>query len=840
MKPLCRLALLMVTGFGLMFLTASPARAQQKLLLEPDMIYNFSTRSDGGMLVDEQALAGDPAAGLGGSPVTVFSPGWINASIYFPAMVVVDLQRVHVLNSLWLYDVNDSDTLFIFTGDPSSWQARDTMLLNQYNTWREIVLGDTTRFVMFCYRSPATRVAEIVLYGTPAGPADPPPAPVPVPRPLMQQFMGVNGFFDDPVARLNCVGSVREYHNWGWDEGNLDTTYQGYPNNQYGWNPSWICGPGWAIDFDGVYQQWQNNALNFSPDLQGCAPYLTGFNDSLTQHKPVRAGEDPLDPSAYVEHADYLYQFAARYGRSVSDTALLKLKPGNAPITGSGRIRYLENWNEPDKTWFTRGGYFTPDEFATMCSADCDGHNNTLGPGKGMKNADPSIKMVMAGLTELNLEYIRCMKLWSDWNRTSGFPADVLNFHHYCGNGQHGISPEQDSLKRRLQQIVAFRDSCMPGKEIWLSEFGYDTNPLSEQAAVAIGGSDIYEVQGQWILRSYLEAAAAGIDRAFVFMLRDANAGDPNKYNSSGLTGEIWYGHQPKKSWFYVSAMTRQLTGLRFDTVLSSGHDSVSVCRFVSSTGDKTVYAVWCRSSSNLAVLGFSLAVAPSTAVFVTKPQAGLPDGISSVLYPTAGTVTFTVTELPVFIRTVVVDSLPPLQINLNEIRLEDGESGCYDAVQEILVAGNGGWFEVDAGASTELVSGFRIGIRDGARVEAGGYLKARIPGDGAYCPDTANRVNGPQVAHVAGHLQQGGCEHHLKLYPNPTKGRFILDIGPVDDSKGVVLSVTGSKGEELFTREVQPARQISISLEGRAAGIYHVRLIAGETTQSARICLLD
>ena len=48
------------------------------------------------------------------------------------------------------------------------------------------------------------------------------------------------------------------------------------------------------------------------------------------------------------------------------------------------------------------------------------------------------------------------------WNRSTGFPADVLNFHHYSneGDGQdgkatRGISPESDRLKQKLQRIVA-------------------------------------------------------------------------------------------------------------------------------------------------------------------------------------------------------------------------------------------------------------------------------------------------------------------------------------------------------------------------------------------------
>src|SRR5690606_12979922 len=191
--------------------------------------------------------------------------------------------------------------------------------------------------------------------------------------------------------------------------------------------------------------------------------------------------------------------------------------------SGLGLVKYVENWNEQDKWRRGRAGYLSPYEMAAMCSADYDGHEGSMGSGYGAKNADPNIKFVMGGLTILGLEYIKSMKLWSDTYRTSGFPADVLNFHHYSNSSggqdvamKDGISPEDDSLKYKLKEIVDYRNRYLPGKEIWLSEFGYDTNPNSPQGVKVIGQNDEYEVQAQWLIRSYLEMAAAGIDRAHI------------------------------------------------------------------------------------------------------------------------------------------------------------------------------------------------------------------------------------------------------------------------------------------------------------------------------------
>jgi len=899
---------------------------QTKLSLNVEMMYNFSTQGEAGMLVDEQVLANDPATGQGGTPITVFTPGWVNADIYYPAMIVIDLGKTWNLMSLWLFDTYDSDSIFICTGDPSLWNKKAAMLLNTYNTWREVTLGDTARFVMFRYRSPSTRVAEIVLYGLPIGENSPPPLPIPLPKPDIDQFMGVNGFIDDPIDKLNCVGSVREYHNWGWDEGNLDTTYQGYPNNQYAWNPSWVSGPGWAFNFDQFYQQLKITSLIVSPDLQGCAPYITGFHDSLTQFKPITNNKDPLDPDSYIEHSDYMFQFAARYGQTAVTPSMLKLRPDQAFISGAGLTGYLENWNEPDKWWTTRKGYFTPDELSTMCSADFDGHENSMGTGKGMKAADPAIKMVMGGLASLNLEYVRCMKLWCDFNRRNGFPADVLNFHHYSENGTHGISPEEDSLKHKLKKIVDFRDTSLPGKEIWLSEFGYDTNPDSEQAAVAIDTNDIYEVQGQWILRSYLEAVAAGVDKAFVFMLRDANAANPNKYNSSGLTTEIWYGQEPKKSWYYVSTMKNQLKGLRFDSEIASGLDSVNVYKFISTSCFTTVYAVWCTSSSNKIIENFTLDIGSSDAARMSAPQYGMPDGYQSVLEIQNNTVNFRVTERPVFILsmqdasllpgaaepvigTLVVQqgqagvnytvnpvanatgynwTLPPgatitagantnsiivtfsatarsgnlcvsgsnqcgtgqaspikfihvvpTQNNLNNIILENGENKCYDAGQEVNVAGNGTTFLVQSGGSATLIAGHTISLLPGTVVEHDGMLRAYITNTGTFCTGVTAPVRQGEIISVVEPPPVPSQSGMFKIYPNPTIGRFTLELNPGVEPAAMTMLINGIRGENVMKQEVEAIRKKEFSIEEKQSGIYIIRLIMGDRVETAKIIRL-
>lgn len=61
----------------------------------------------------------------------------------------------------------------------------------------------------------------------------------------MEQFMGVNLRREDPIHRLNCVGFVREYHDWAIDEANVYNIpdslsslrlLENVPNNKFSWN----------------------------------------------------------------------------------------------------------------------------------------------------------------------------------------------------------------------------------------------------------------------------------------------------------------------------------------------------------------------------------------------------------------------------------------------------------------------------------------------------------------------------------------------------------------------------------------------------------------------------
>ncbi|MFH5804400.1 hypothetical protein [Alienimonas sp. DA493] len=638
--------------------------AGEKLPLASATVYDLTGRGLGPRLIDEQEDAGDPRAGAGGTPSSAYELGWINQDLYFPARTVIDLGRPHDLTGAAWFDVSGDGPFEIRLFDSANredanhgWRTLLTDDLKKYNAWSVGELSGQARYVMVVVGSPGGSVAEMVLYGRPAGDAPVETADAatadaePVEPAPFDRLLGVNGFIDDPVERLAPVaGTVREYHSWQWD-----VVETGEPDARIAFSPSAVRNDTgtWAWDFDRFYRELNAAGSRPAPVMQGTAEAAFDLEGSAEPpsgaEKPVPPGADAESPASYREHAAHLFQYAARYGgREVADERL-RLEPGQPRVSGLGLVGDIENWNEPNRTWEGRAAYFSPWELAAMTSADYDGHQGALGPGHGVKDADPDFGLVLGGLVALDLEGLKAIKLWCDLYRDGSFPADAIAVHYYCraldASGReagHGLPPEEDGLRRRVKEITAWRDAHLPGVEVHLGEFGYDTHPASPMSANAVGSLSAEQVQGDWLVRSALELAAAGVDRAQIFMLRDVDSDSPGKFSTCGLTGTKENGHPPKASWFHIAAARAALAGLVYDGDLED--DRVRGMWFAEPNGERRALAVWSPTAEDRRVPDWAPpGPAPRT---VTRLSDDDPAGDTA---PWTGPIV--VTEGPAFLR---------------------------------------------------------------------------------------------------------------------------------------------------------------------------------------------
>ena len=511
----------------------------------------------------------------------------------------------------------------------------------------------------------------------------------------VDEFMGVNTRRQDPIDRMQAVGFIREYHDWYLNEGFPEIPFNedgspGYPNSQYRWNEAYQELT--YTRYDDFYQEIQDSNIIICPTTLGNILQIIdpsgdiAFNDmsigQILEQKPIAPGADSLNPAAYIAHAEYLYHYAARYGSTAFSPAKAnaiiapKLHPDETLKTGLGNITYLEDWNEQDKTYYPNfpKTFFEPAAYAAMLSADFDGHQQSLGlmndpdsPNNmistvGIKNADPNMQVVMGGLTDADLQYIRDMVTWFKANRSANstfgqLPLDAINIHIYVGDNPQvlastfGISPESAGIKQILTEFVAYRDSLMPGIELWLSEFGYDTNDNSPISVPTIGNNDNYEVQGQWIIRFYLETIAAGFDRAVLFDLRDICTQPACAlFQSSGLLENLDSLYRPKNSWYYTYTMKNVLKGMNFDADLSACQDTTctKVYRFTDpQNNNKKVYAVWSPTAKDT-TYQYQLSLEGATAGTLVELELPSIYGVPSAISGTDPTIT--IGERPVFV----------------------------------------------------------------------------------------------------------------------------------------------------------------------------------------------
>lgn len=600
------------------------------------------------------------------TPSKSWMTGW--GLSYHPLRAWVDLGRPYKLSKISLFDSNGMGSVSVSTGVPFKWQKAFEDKLDKYNQWSEHTLDTETQFVRIEIADAGGVMPEVRLFGSPSGQPSITPQVLgatrarPVVRvvpPTMDKFIGTNGFIDDPIEVLAVGGWVREYHSWGWDEGDGRDGYTGYPNNQNQFSPAAGGGGGWF--FDDYYAKLKAAGVDPAPVMQGSVRWLGG-DASKNDRRPHAVGADPEDARSYAAHADHMFQFAARYGASKVADSLLKLAPNQPRKSGLGLIKYFENWNEADRWWAGRESYFSPYELAAMSSADRDGHMGAMGRTFGVRSADPNAKLVMTGLAGLKMDYIRAVKAWSDWNRpdlksvNGGFVCDAINLHHYSTNGADqtegtiGVSPEAGKLQEQLRAFVDYRDKYLPGVEVWLTEFGYDTNPASPFRAPSIGANSHEEVQGQWLVRSYLELAASGIDRAAMFMSRDVDPKGTGKFSTSGLVtqkGE-W---KPKPSWFYLNTLRSRLQGMSFQSELDQKRTDIKASLFQNAKTKARALAVWCPTSEAKVVAKYLLALPAGTkqAVLV-EMKSGEKNGVEKPLAIRNGAVEVSVSERPILV----------------------------------------------------------------------------------------------------------------------------------------------------------------------------------------------
>lgn len=367
------------------------------------------------------------------------------------------------------------------------------------------------------------------------------------PHPLMRDFIGINGHFQfKPELYSQTCRLVRNYHNMDWDvKAPGDPITFPVCANKVNWDKD-------------VYGKWVEHG--FEVDL--CAQF-GGFGEHNKDYLRLWQGQEDWIHQYGCEMAHY-------FGPSGTRQLVTSVEIGNEP------------GNDFDDALYQK-------LFVSMA--------------KGIRKGDPKIKIVTttarAGAAD---EYSKSLE------ETFASPEikplyDVINVHVYATkprkegqspwNRSYPEDPSLDYLKT-VDAALAFRDKTAPGKEVWITEFGYDSctaEAMSQREGWAkkLNWTGVTDTQqAQYIVRSLLCFAERGVDRAYLYYFNDDDKA--SVHAASGLTRHF----QPKPSFWAVKHLYETLGHYRLGRVVLQRRDNLHVYEFIhEQRTNLRCWAVW-------------------------------------------------------------------------------------------------------------------------------------------------------------------------------------------------------------------------------------------------------
>lgn len=353
-------------------------------------------------------------------------------------------------------------------------------------------------------------------------------------RPLMRDFMGINGHyhFRPDLYRPTC-SLVRNYHPMPWDIGK-----DGSEEPQLPMARQIIDGPG-PVDWAKVYGSWKERGFRIDASLQF----------------------EFIKPGEWKDRDEAL----RRYGRAFARTF------GPA---GHGLVEAAEIGNEPVD--YDDAAYRSV--FENLA--------------RGLREGDPELKIVTAAMMAEGAD-----KYSKNMSSIRGLESlyDVVNIHSYSmiegWPTWRRVHPEHSGVPylKVLGDLAAWRNANAPGKEIWLTEFGYDASSQKPPAEgnMAKWVSSTETEQAQWIVRSFLIFSALDLDRAYVYYYNDADK--PSFHASSGLTRNF----VPKPAYWAMVHLQDTLGDCRFSRIVKEQAD-VYIYEYVhAERADERVWVLW-------------------------------------------------------------------------------------------------------------------------------------------------------------------------------------------------------------------------------------------------------
>jgi hypothetical protein len=169
------------------------------------------------------------------------------------------------------------------------------------------------------------------------------------------------------------------------------------------------------------------------------------------------------------------------------------------------------------------------------------------------------------------------------------------------------------------------------------------------------------------------------------------------------------------------------------------------------------------------------------------------------------------------------------------ETTVLSGQALCFNATETVIVAGDGKHFTVEPGGFAEIIAGQNILIKDGTTVEPGGMFHAYI--SNVWCSKQesliASFVEPDPVKPI---FKPDSDNYFFKVYPNPTKGIFTLELLEFEEFSNIQFEIYTMQGNMILSNQLPVQQFHTLSLENRQPGIYLIRVLKNNQSGTTRL----
>ncbi|WP_209332201.1 T9SS type A sorting domain-containing protein [Lunatimonas salinarum] len=448
------------------------------------------------------------------------------------------------------------------------------------------------------------------------------------------------------------------------------------------------------------------------------------------------------------------------------------------------------------------------------------------GMAKGLKEADPELVVLPAALQAAGWEAgntgVGKNYMGFKLSEAAASYLDGINLHVYSyARDEAGlriaVHPEHpESSMRAVFAGLRFRDHNMPGKEVHVTEWGWDASSANEQAVNTEAVSEMS--QAVYALRGLFWLSRMGVDRAHWYFYANVDVATgkaPLNYDRSGLTESRLFNFREKRAFTAVESMQNLMGDLFFDGIIQE-NEQAYIYALRNANGERSHLIAW-RPVVGEDSLSVNVPLFYPGNLERAWYLSGLkPDGESVHIQQENGQWMLPLSSIPLLIRASDEELNTP---GAHPLKLwAEVEK---DEISLTLAVGS----PLEGGVIPQLWLDQKRVERPVKWVQTEESVwRARIPkmSPGSYV-FSASTGYGTESNSVTASVRPW-----CSLHPNPVSEKTILQLSHPFDEPSIVR-IIGPDGQVHREFELPAYRQeLALQLAGLRNGLYMVRLING------------